>query len=140
MSVVFNSPFKKPECSDAFNLGGDSVQSYLRDVLGGLINVQAVGTDPDIVQPIDGLNMLVDYFPYLDESTVNPGHTRVNPDGTFLIIPETDAATYQVVLEDGTQFMITAVQSTAYLGQIIPMRLLKVLAGVGTTGYFSVVY
>ena len=139
MSEVINSPFVKPECGDMHQLGVDKVQAHLRDVLGGLINLQIVGTDPDISQPVDGLGMTVDYFPDLEESTLNPGHTRVNPDGTFFICIETDAANYAVVLADGTQFMITPAQSTAYLGQWYPARLWKVLA-TGTTGYFSVAY
>jgi len=125
MSEVLSSPFKKPECGDLYNLGAVTL---LKDVLGGLINLQAVGTDKDY----SGAITLVadDYI---------PAAGNVNPDGTFFIIPETDAAVYIVVLADGTQFTITAVQSTANLGQIIPMRLLRVIAS-GTTGSFSVVY
>ncbi len=130
MSVTYNTPFKKPECSDAFNLGGDVTQGYLRDVIGGMINLQAVGTDPDLVQPVDGLNMISDYV---------PTQGNVNPDGTFFIIPLSDAQTYAVVLADGNQFLITTEMSTAYLGQIIPLRLLRVLAD-NTTGYFSIVW
>jgi len=129
MSEVINSPFVKPECGDMHQLGVDKVQAHLRDVLGGLINLQIVGTDPDIVGPINGAGLITDYVPAA-------GH--VNPDGTFFIIPETDAASYVVVLADGTQFTITGVQSTAYLGQPWPGRLLRVVASVGTTGYFSV--
>lgn len=129
MSVILSTPFKKPECGDMFNLGGASQTiSMLKDVLGGLINLQYVGTDPDYSGPITlGVD---DYIPAA-------GH--VNPDGTFFIIPETDAAVYIVVLAEGTQFTITAVQSTAYLGQPIPARILRVLAA-GTTGSFSVVW
>ena len=128
MSEVINSPFSKPECGDMHQLGVDKVQAHLRDVLGGLINLQIVGTDPDIVGPINGAGLVTDYVP-----------VNVNPDRTFFIIPETDAATYVVVLADGTQFTITGVQSTAYLGQPWPGRLLRVVAA-GTTGYFSVAY
>ena len=128
MSEILSTSFKKPECSDMFQLGNANVQAYLRDVLGGLINIQAVGTDPDYAGAITlGVD---DYV---------PGAGNVNPDGTFFIIPETDAAVYIVELADGTQFTITAVQSTANLGQIMPMRLLRVIAS-GTTGSFSVVY
>jgi hypothetical protein len=131
MSEILNSPFKKPECGDMFNLGGYSTTiSQLKDVLGGLINLQVVGTDPDYVGPIDGAALVADYV---------PAAGNVNPDSTFFIIPETDAAVYIVVLADGTQFTITAVQSTANLGKEIPYRLLRVVAH-GTTGYFSVVY
>ena len=140
MSEIIVTPFKKPICGDMHQSGGSVVQAHLSDALGGLINLQVVGTDPDLVtQPVDGDAMTEDYFPDLDESTVNPGYTRVNPDGTFFITIETDAATYSVVLADGTQFTITPVQSTAYLGQWYPARLWKALAD-GTTGSFSVGY
>ena len=125
MSELIDTAFKKPACGDMFNLGQVSL---LKDVLGGLINLQYVGTDPDYVGAI---TLTVDDYV--------PAAGNVNPDGTFFIIPETDAATYVVVLADRTQFTITANQSTAYLGQPIPGRILKVLAA-GTTGSFSVVY
>ena len=124
MSEILSSPFKKPECGDLYNLGAVTL---LKDVLGGLINLQAVGTDDDYSGPITLTTE--DYVPVAG---------NVNPDGTFFIIPE-EAAVYIVVLADGTQFTITAVQSTANLGQIVPMRLLRVIAS-GTTGSFSVVY
>ena len=127
MSEVLSSPFKKPSCGDMFNLGQAVL---LKDVLGGLVSFQIVGTDPDIVGPIDGAAMTEDYVP-------EPGN--VNPDGTFLINIETETGIYIVVLEDGTQFTITAAQSKAYLGQWYPARLLSVVAA-GTTGYFSVGY
>lgn len=127
MSEVLDTGFKKPECGDLFNLGAFTA---LKDVLGGLVNLQVVGTDPDHAGPINGLGLSADYVPAA-------GH--VNPDGTFMIAIETDAATYIVVLADGTQFTITPVQATAYLGQWYPARLLRVVAE-GTTGYFSVGY
>ena len=140
MSEIVSTPFKKPHCGDMHQLGLDKVQAHLRDAIGGIINLQVVGTDPDLAtQPVDGAAMTEDYFPDLEESTVNPGYTRVNPDGTFFITIETDAATYSVVLADGTQFTITPAQSTAYLGQWYPARLWKVLMD-GTTGSFSVGY
>lgn len=128
MSELLTTPFKKPECTDMFQLGNQNVQAYLRDVLGGLINLQAVGTDPDYEGAIT-----------LTDTDYVPTAGNVNPDGTFFIIPETDAATYIVVFADGTQFTITGAQSTAYLGQIYPGRFIKVIAS-GTTGSFSVVY
>ena len=140
MSNIIATLFKKPHCGDMHQSGVDKVQAHLRDSVGGLINLQIVGTDPDIdTQPIDGAAMTEDYFPGIEESTVNPGYTKVNPDGTFFITIETDAATYSVVLADGTQFTITPAQSTAHLGQWYPARLWKVLAD-GTTGSFSVGY
>lgn len=140
MSEVVTGAYKKPHCGDMFQSGIDKVQAHLRDALGGIVNLQVVGTDPDLdTQPVDGAAMTEDYFPGLEESTVNPGYTRVNPDGTFFITIETDAATYSVVLADGTQFTITPAQSTAYLGQWYPARLWMVLMD-GTTGSFSVGY
>jgi len=140
MSEMVVTPFKKPKCGDMHQSGTEKVQAHLRDSLGGLIDLQVVGTDPDLVtQPVDGNAMTEDYFPDTTESTVNPGYTRVNPDGTFFITIETDAATYSVVLADGTQFTITPAQATAHLGQWYPARLWKVLAD-GTTGSFSVGY
>ena len=140
MSAVIDSPFKKPVCADMFTLGQANVQSHLRDAIGTMVNLQIVGTDPDLAtQPIDGAAMTEDYFPGITESTVNPGYTKVNPDGTFFITIETDAATYSVVFADGTQFTITPAQATAHLGLWYPSKLLKVLMS-GTTGSFSVGY
>ena len=136
MNEVLSSPFKKPACGDMFNLAGVT-SSLNRDVLGGLVNLQVVGTDPDIDQPVDGSAMTEDYCPRTEVSTITGG-ARVNPDGTFFIIPETEGV-FVVVLADGTQFTITAVQSAAYLGQIWPGRIICVLQA-GTTGTFSVVY
>ena len=123
MSIVQSSPFNKPGC------GGVVGSGAMRDALGGIIDLQIIGTDPGVVGPVTA-PLGSDYAP-------TPG--TLNPDGTFLIVPETDGAVYCVVLEDGTEFTITAVQSTAYLGQWYPARLLKVLAA-GTTGDFSVGY
>lgn len=117
MSIILGSPFRKPEC------GGGMFNSGTRDVLGGLIDLQIIGTDPDVVGPITG--------PYIPDD----GH--VNPDGTFFLIPETDNSVYVVELEDGTQFTITAVQSHAYFGQPMPIRILQVIS---STGYYSVAY
>jgi len=130
MSEILDSPFKKPECGDMHQSGVSKTQAHLRDVLGGLINLQVVGTDPDYTGPINGTALIADYVP-------DDGH--VNPDGTFFIVPETDNAVYCVVLADGTQFTITAAQSHAYLGTWYPARLIRVLEH-GTTGYFSVGY
>lgn len=129
MSEVQSSPFKKPDCGDMHQLGIDKVQAHLRDVLGGLIDLQIVGTDPSQGKPI--------VAPLADD--YEPALSTLNPDGTFMIIPETDNAVYVVALADGSQFTITAVQSHAYLGQWYPARLLKVFAS-GTTGSFSVGY
>lgn len=129
MSELISSPFNKPGCEDMHQVGLHKVQAHLRDSLGGLIDLQVVGTDPDQVGPVTS-PLAEDYAPTLG---------TLNPDGTFMITIETDAAVYVVVLADGTQFTITATQSTAYLGQWYPARLLRVLAD-GTTGDFSVGY
>ena len=126
MSEVLSTPFKKPECGDMFNLKNPVL---VQDVLGGLVDFQVVGTDPDYSGPIDGSALTDDYI---------PADGNVNPDKTFFICIETAGAVYEVVLADGTQFTITAVQSTAYAGMWYPARLLRVR--VGTTGSFSVGY
>jgi hypothetical protein len=126
MSEILSTPFKKPECGDMFN---NTNPVLVQDVLGGLINFQVVGTDPDYSGAIDGSTLTEDYV---------PGDGNVNPDKTFIICIETAGATYEVVLADGTQFTITAVQSAAYAGLWYPARLLRVR--VGTTGSFSVGY
>lgn len=138
MSDVVITPFKKPKCGDMHTLGGLNTVSAIKDVLGGLENFAIVGTDPDIDQPVVGTAMTEDYGPIFEESTVNPGYTRVSPDGTFYICIEAEG-TFAVVLADGTQFTITAAQASAYLGQWYPAKLLKVLQ-TGTTGSFSVGY
>lgn len=124
MSEIINSGFAKPECGEMYRFPS------IRDVLGGLVNLQIVGTHPEAVGPIDGSAMGDDFEP--DMGTLNP-------DGTFFITIETDGATYVVVLADGTQFTITAAQSSAYYGQWYPARIIKVIKD-GTTGSFSVGY
>jgi hypothetical protein len=126
MSEILSTPFKKPECGDMFN---NTNPVLVQDVLGGLINFQIAGTDPDITQPVDGTALTEDYVP--DDG-------NVNPDKTFFICIETSGAVYYVVLADGTQFTITAVQSAAYAELWYPARLLRVRTG--TTGSFSVGY
>lgn len=130
MSEVLSGGFKKPECGDMHQSRSINTQSHMRDVLGGLVDLLVVGTDPDYLGVIDGAALTADYVPVAG---------NVNPDGTFFITIETDYAVYIVGLEDGTQFTITATQSHAYLGQWYPARLLRVLEH-GTTGSFSVGY
>ena len=129
MSEAVASPFKKPECGDMHQLGVDKVQAHVRDCLGGIIDLQIVGTDPDTAQPVDGAALITDYI---------PSSGNVNPDGIFMITIESDAVSYIVVLADGHPFTITPTQATAYLGQWYPARLLRVC--VGTEGLFSVGY
>ena len=55
--VISGAPFR-PQCGDMYTLGIDKVQAHLRDSVGGMIDLQVVGTDPDLVtQPVDGAAM-----------------------------------------------------------------------------------
>jgi hypothetical protein len=121
MSEIKTSPFKRPGCGNSS--GG------LRDFLGGVTDLQIVGTDPDVnvVAGSSITNGTGDYAPDAE-------HTN---HGTFLICIEV-AGVFYVTLADGTDFIITTVQSTTYLGDWVPMKLLSV--NVGTTGSFSVGY
>jgi hypothetical protein len=74
---------------------------------------------------IDGSALAADYVPL-----------AVGSDGTFIICIET-AAPIAVQLADGSDFTITAVQATAYLGKWYPAKLLTVYKS-GTTGDFQV--
>ena len=124
MSELLNTDLKRQACG-----GLHHVANMLRDALGGILNLQVVGTDPDVAQPIDGSALTEDY---------SPDGSHKNPDGTFLICIESDDGVYQVTLADGTMFTITAVQSSAYVGQWYPGKILSV--NVGSTGLFSVGY
>jgi hypothetical protein len=123
MSIVKDSSYKAPLC-------GGTPQNTLKDVLGGVVNLQVVGTDPHVTGVKLGSSITVgtgDYAPPTE-------HTNM---GTFLICIET-AGVFFVTLEDGTDFYISTVQSTAYLGQWYPAKLLSV--NVSTSGNFSVGY
>lgn len=122
MSEVTDSKNKKQSCGDMHH-----IKEMLRDVLGGLLNLQVVGTDPD-VGVIDGATLTDSY---------SPASANKNPDGTFLICIES-VGIFFVSLADGSDFIITAAQSTAYLGQWYPAKILSV--NVDTTGSFSVGY
>jgi hypothetical protein len=119
MSLVITSPFSKPSC-------GNAGFGTLKDSLGNTTNLQVVGTDPD-VGVVDG-SVIATYYAPDEENTNN---------GTFMICIES-AGVFYVNLEDGSDFVITTVQSTAYLGTWYPAKLLRV--NVGTTGDFSVGY
>jgi hypothetical protein len=123
MSIVKDSSYKAPAC-------GNSAIGTMRDGLGGTFHIQVVGTDPDISGVKTGASITAltgDYAPDIE-------HTNM---GTFLICIET-AGVFFVTLEDGSDFIITTVQSTAYLGQWYPAKLLSV--NVSTSGDFSVGY
>jgi len=130
MSISIDTGFRKQRCGDMHHI---EKRSALMDTLGGIIDLQIVGTDPN-VGVIIGNDMAGEYAP-----PVNPdGSINTNADTTFFICIETAGAVYHVRLADGSEFTITAVQSAAYAGQWYPAKLLAVL--IGTTGDFSVGY
>jgi hypothetical protein len=123
MSEVINTGYKNMECGDMHHQN----KMMLSDTGSGFVNLQVVGTDPDVGVVI-GNNLAADY---------SPDDEHKNPDKTFLICIETTGVFF-VTLFDGSDFVITAVQSTAYLGQWYPARIWSV--NVGTSGNFSVGY
>lgn len=124
MSEIKDTGYYQMECGDMHHQN----KTMLSDTGAGFVNLQVVGTDPHVTGVKTGASIAVDYRP--------PAEHR-NPDGTFLICIET-AGIFFVTLFDGSDFLITAVQSTAYLGQWYPVRIWSV--NVGTTGDFSVGY
>jgi hypothetical protein len=126
------------ECGDMHH-NASTVKAVLSDTSGaGFVNLQVVGTDVNLpggfktgasITAITG-----DYRPGVDAD----GNACNNPDGTFLITIETDAGQYFVTLFDGSDYIITPTQATAYLGQWYPARIWSV--NVGTTGDFTVGY
>lgn len=126
MSEVKDTGYQKMECGDMHHQN----KMMLSDTGAGFVNLQIVGTDPDVgvVTGTDITALTGDYAP----DTANK-----NPDGTFMICIET-AGVFYITLFDGSDFIITAVQSGAYLGQWYPARIWSV--NVGTTGDFSVGY
>ena len=127
MSEVKNTGYQKMECGDMHHQN----KSMLSDTGAGFVNLQVVGTDPDVSGVKTGASITAitgDYAPDTENK---------NPDGTFMICIET-VGIFFVTLFDGSDFIITAVQSAAYLGQWVPMRIHSV--NVGTTGDFSVGY
>jgi len=127
MSEVKDTGFKKMECTDMHHQN----KVMLSDVGGGFNHLQIVGTDPDVSGVKTGASITVVTGDY------SPDTENKNPDGTFLICIETEGVFY-ITLFDGSDFIISAVQSAAYLGQWYPARIWSV--NVGTTGNFSVGY
>jgi hypothetical protein len=123
MSTSIASPFKKQECGNP-GFGG------LKDIFGNATHLQIVGSDPDVNGIKTGASITAGTGSYAPD----PLNTN---NGTFMICIETEGVFY-VHLEDGTDFVISAAQSTAYLGQWYPAKLLSV--DHGTTGNFSVGY
>ena len=127
MSAIKDTGYQNMECGDMHH---NYKKFVLSDTGAGFVNLQIVGTDPDgsFVTGTDITAITGDY---------TPANANKNPDRTFMICPET-AGVFYVTLFDGSDFIITAVQSAAYLGQWIPMKIFSV--NVGTTGDFSVGY
>lgn len=73
----------------------------------------------------------------IDMSAEGADFAPANHIGSTFIICIESAAPIEVQLADGSDFTITAVQATAYLGQWYP-ALLKLVYKSGTTGTFSV--
>lgn len=127
MSEVKNTGYQKMECGDMHHQN----KSMISDTGAGFVNLQVVGTDPDVSGVKTGASITAltgDYAPDTDNK---------NPDGTFMICIETEGIFF-VTLFDGSDFLITAVQAAAYLGTWYPARIWSV--NVGTTGDFSVGY
>ncbi|HEY5139286.1 MAG TPA: hypothetical protein VIJ25_08230 [Methylococcales bacterium] len=123
MSQSVTSPFSKQSC-------GNPGRGSLSDIFGNATHLQVVGSDPDV----NGIKTGASITALTGSYAPDPEFTN---NGTFLICIETEGVFY-VHLEDGTDFFISAAQSTAYLGQWYPAKLLSV--DVGTTGNFSVGY
>lgn len=120
MSDIKVTSFQRPDCG---YVGAGTV----RDLGGGVVDLQVVGTDPH-VGVVSGPALVADYMPAAEHK---------NPDGTFLICIEASGIFF-VTLADGTDFIITVTQANAYFGQWVPMKIYSV--NVGTTGSFSVGY
>ena len=121
--ILETTGYEKMACQDMHHQN----KVMLSDTGAGFINLQIVGSDPDVGTVI-GTEMTENYSP----DTLNK-----NPDGTFMICIET-VGVFDIVLFDGSPFQITAVQAAAYLGQWYPARIYRV--NTGTTGDFSVGY
>jgi hypothetical protein len=127
MSEVKDTGYKQMSCGDMHHQNKVS----LSDTGAGFVNLQVVGTDPDVSGVKTGASITAltgDYSPAVGNK---------NPDNTFLICIETEGVFY-VTLFDGSDFIISAVQAAAYLGTWYPARIYSV--NVGTTGDFSVGY
>jgi hypothetical protein len=127
MSELKNTGYQQMECTDMHH----QKKSMVSDTGAGFVNLQVVGTDPHVSGVKTGAsitNLTGDYSP-------PAGHK--NPDQTFMICIETEGIFF-VTLFDGSDFIITAVQAAAYLGQWYPAKIYSV--NVGTTGDFSIGY
>jgi hypothetical protein len=96
----------------------------LKDALGNFIGFFINGTD-DAVGVVNGVGLSADYVA-----------ETLNPDGTFRVLIEA-VGVLKVQLADGTNFTVTLVQTTKYLGDWLPLNIIKVYES-GTTADFSV--
>jgi hypothetical protein len=127
MSLVKDTGYQKMECADMHHQN----KVMLSDTGAGFVNLQIVGTDPNVSGVKTGASITALTGDY------SPAAGNKNPDNTFLICIETVGVFY-ITLFDGTDFIISAVQAAAYEGQWYPARIYSV--NVGTTGDFSVGY
>jgi hypothetical protein len=96
----------------------------IRDGYGNYIGFFINGTD-EAVGVVDGSALTADYVA-----------NTLNPDGTFRVLIEA-VGVLEVQLADGTDFTVTLVQTTKYLGDWLPLNIIKVYES-GTTADFSV--
>lgn len=127
MSLEKNTGYHNMKCGDMHHQD----KTLLSDTGAGFVNLQVVGTDPDVSGVKTGASITAITGDY------SPNDDHKNPDKTFLICIEAEG-TFYVTLFDGSDFIITNTQSAAYLGQWVPMRIYSV--NIGTTGNFSVGY
>ena len=127
MSDVKNTGYQNMECTDMHHQN----KMIPSDTGAGFVNLQVVGTDPEVTGVKTGASITALTGDYM------PDNANKNPDCTFLICIETGGIFF-VTLFDGSDFLITAVQAAAYLGTWYPAKIYSV--NVGTTGNFSVGY
>ena len=127
MSDVKNTGYQKMECTDMHHQN----KMIPSDTGAGFVNLQIVGTDPEVSGVKTGASITAGTGDY------SPANEDKNPDRTFMICIEATGVFY-ITLFDGSDFIITAVQAAAYLGQWYPAKIFSV--NVGTTGDFSVGY
>jgi hypothetical protein len=96
----------------------------IRDILGNGIGFFINGTDED-VGVVSGAGLTADYI-----ADTN------SPDGTFRVLIEA-VGVLKVQLADLTDFTVTLVQTTKYLGDWLPLNIRKVYH-TDTTADFSV--
>ena len=100
----------------------------LKDEHGNYVGLFINGTD----ETYDVVNMTTQPADFVPVFSTDHG------DDTFRICIES-AAPIEVRLADETDFTITTVQATAYLGQWMPLNIIRVYK-TGSTGTFSVGY